>query len=39
MHQTLEVVHGTKIIELTVRILIKIVSLTWETKKTYEMNK
>ena len=33
MHQTLEVVHGTKIIELTVRILIKIVSLTWETKK------
>ena len=33
MHQTLEVIHGTKIIELTVRILIKIVSLTWETKK------
>ena len=28
MHQTLEVVHGAKIIEFTVRILIKIVSLT-----------
>ena len=33
MHQALEVVHGTKIVEFTMRVLVEIVSLTCDSKK------
>ena len=34
MHQALKVVHGAKIVEFTVRVLVKIVSLTCDSEKS-----
>ena len=36
MHQALEVVHGAKIVEFTMRVLVEIVRLTCDSKKNNE---
>ena len=36
MHQALEVVHGAKIVDFTMGVLVKIVSLTCDSKQAME---